>query len=212
MAQDRIKFAPTNESPEAGIAKAEKRLSARTNVRNLHPIVPIQKRNIPLNGCRKLGVIAGVSSSHATVGDLQFNLGVSCHVSKKRGHVLNRVRTNDKSPVSGFRHGLPGKVERLAHILCGLKASNRKPLETPAMAAASVPFQKLKLLTGAYPSLSQLSSGTQTAPDWPESRQPGVQCRLLESPKRKCRPHRKRRACRPRFSWRRGPNPVVKHE
>ena len=34
------------------------------------------------------------------------------------------------------------------------------------MAAASVPFQKLKLLTGAYPSLSQLSSGTQTAPDW----------------------------------------------
>jgi hypothetical protein len=47
VTEDRIKVVPPNESPEAGIAKAEKRLGARTNIRNLDPIVTIQKRNIP---------------------------------------------------------------------------------------------------------------------------------------------------------------------
>jgi hypothetical protein len=140
VAEDRIKVVPPNESPEAGIAKAEKRFRSCPNVRNLHPIIAIQKRNIPLNGCCKIGVIAGVSSSQATVGDLQIDLGVLCHPPKKRRHVLNRVRTNDESPVSGFRHVLPGKVERLAHItLCGLKAPYRKLMEILATTAAAVP-------------------------------------------------------------------------
>ena len=50
VTEDPMKVAPPNQSPEAGIAKAEKRLGARTNVRNLDQIVAIQKRNIPLNG------------------------------------------------------------------------------------------------------------------------------------------------------------------
>jgi hypothetical protein len=114
VAQNCIEVVPPNESPEAGITKAEKRFGTRTNVRNLHPIVAVQKRNIPLNGCCKIGIISGVSASQATVGDLQIDLGVLCHLPKHRRHVLNRVRTNDESPVSGFRHVLPGEVERLA--------------------------------------------------------------------------------------------------
>ena len=129
MTEDRIKVVPLNEPPEAGIAKAEKLLGARTNVRNLDPIVAIQKRNIPLNSCCKIGVVAGVSSSQATVGDVQINLGVLCHPPKQRGHVLNGVRTDDESPVSRFRHVLSGRVVSLAHIVCGLRhriASNCK--------------------------------------------------------------------------------------
>ncbi len=91
MAEDRIKLAPSNESPEARIAKAEKRFGARTHVGNLHPIVAIQERNIPLNGCCKIGIISGVSASQGTVGNLQIDLGMSSHPPKKRGHVLNRM-------------------------------------------------------------------------------------------------------------------------
>src|ERR1700731_2686127 len=99
MAEDRIKVVPSNESPEAGIAESEKRLGACSNVRNLDPIVAIQKRNIPLNGCCKFGVMGGVSSSQATVGDLKINLGVLRHPPKQRGHILNGVRTDYKDPV-----------------------------------------------------------------------------------------------------------------
>jgi len=99
VTEDSIKVVPPNESPEAGIAESEKRLGARSNVRNLDPIVAIQKRNIPLNGCCKLGVVAGVGSPQATVGDLQIDLGVLCHPPEQRGHILNGVRTDDKNPV-----------------------------------------------------------------------------------------------------------------
>ena len=91
MAEDRIKVVPPNESPKAGIAKAEKRFGARTNVGNLHPTVAVQKRNIPLNGHCKIGVIVGVSASQGTVGNLQIDLGMLSHPPKKRGHVLNRM-------------------------------------------------------------------------------------------------------------------------
>jgi hypothetical protein len=91
VAEDRIKVVPPNESPEAGIAEAEKRLGARTNVRNLHPIVAIQKRNIPLKGCRKFWIISRVSASQGTVRDLQIDLGMLSHPPKKRGHVLHRM-------------------------------------------------------------------------------------------------------------------------
>jgi hypothetical protein len=85
---------------------------------------------------------------------LQIDLRVLCHPTKQRGHVLNRVRTNDKSPVSGFKHVLPGKVESLAHItLCGLKAPYRKPLDIPATARPAVPSEKLEIRTGTYLSL-----------------------------------------------------------
>jgi hypothetical protein len=83
VAEDRIKVVPPNESPEAGIAKAEKRFGARTKVRNLHPIVAIQKRNIPLDSCCKIGVVARVSSLQATIGDVQINLGMLCHPPKQ---------------------------------------------------------------------------------------------------------------------------------
>jgi hypothetical protein len=86
VTEDRIKVVPPNESPEAGIAKAEKRLGARTNVMNLDPIVAIHNRNIPLNGCCKFGVMAEVSSPQATVGDLQINLEVLGHPPKQWGH------------------------------------------------------------------------------------------------------------------------------
>jgi len=121
VTEDRIKVVPPNESPEAGIAKAEKRFGARTNVGNLYPIVAIQERNIPLNGCCKIGIISGVSASQGTVGNLQIDLGMLCHPPKQRGHVLNGVRTNDESPVSKFRHVLPGKGVSLANIVCGLR-------------------------------------------------------------------------------------------
>src|SRR6266481_7915233 len=135
VAEDRIKVVSPNESPEAGIAESEKRLGACSNVRNLDPIVAIQKRNIPLNGCCKIGVIVGVSASKRTVGNLQIDLRVLCHPSKQRRHVLNRVRTNDESSISEFRHNLSGDAERLAHtILCGLRAPNRKPLDIAARA------------------------------------------------------------------------------
>ena len=91
MAEDRVKAAPPNDSPEAGIAKAEKRFGARTNIGNLHPIVAVKKRNIPLNGCCKIGIINGVNASQGTVGDLQVDLAVLSHPSKKRGHVLHRM-------------------------------------------------------------------------------------------------------------------------
>ena len=139
MTEDSIKVVPPNDSPEAGIAKAEKRLSARTNVRNLDPIVAIQKGNIPLNGRRKIGVMVGLSSSQTTVGNLQIDLRMLCHLPKKRRHVLNGVRANDESPVSGFRHVLPGRVERFAHIVRGLKhriASNWKYDDDACSAAA----------------------------------------------------------------------------
>jgi hypothetical protein len=109
---------------------AEKPLGARTNVRNLDRNVAIQKRHIPLNGCCKFGVIAEVSSPQATVRDSHANLRLLGHPPKQRGNVLkNWVRTDDESQVSRVSHGVPAKVERLAHILCGLKGANRKPLE-----------------------------------------------------------------------------------
>ena len=154
MAEDRIKVVPPNESPEAGIAEAEKRFGARTKVRNLRPIVTVQEGDIPLNGRCKIGIISGVSASQGTVGDLKIDLRMLSHPPKKRGHVLNGVRTNGEYPVSGFRHVLPGKVERLAHItLCGLKAPNRKPLYIPPSAGVAVPCQKLEIRTGTYLSL-----------------------------------------------------------
>jgi len=91
VAKDRIKVAAPNESPEIRIAKAEKRFGARTNVGNLHPIVAVKKRNIPLNGCCKIGIISGVSASQGTVGNLQIDLGMLSHPPKKWGHVLNRM-------------------------------------------------------------------------------------------------------------------------
>jgi hypothetical protein len=91
VAEDRVKAAPPNDSPEAGIAKAEKRFGTCANVRNLHPIVAVKKRNIPLNGCCKIGIISGVSASQGTVGNLQIDLGMLSHPPKKRGHVLNRM-------------------------------------------------------------------------------------------------------------------------
>ena len=57
----------------------------------IYPIVAVQKRNIPLNGCCKIGIINGVNASQGTVGDLQVDLAVLSHPSKKRGHVLHRM-------------------------------------------------------------------------------------------------------------------------
>jgi hypothetical protein len=88
-----------NQPPETGIAKAEKRFGVCTDVRSLHPIAAIQKRNIPLNCRCKFGVIARVSSSQGAVRDLQVYLRVGCHPPKKRRHVLNGVRTNDRNSV-----------------------------------------------------------------------------------------------------------------
>jgi len=116
VTEDRIKVVPPNEPPEARIAKAEKRFGARTNVRNLHPIVAAQKRNIPLNGRCKIGVIAGVSASQGTVGNLKINPGVLCHPPNQRGHILNGVRTDDKNPVWRFGHVLPLRLNKLADI------------------------------------------------------------------------------------------------
>jgi hypothetical protein len=116
VTEDRIKVVPPNDSPEAGIAKAEKRFGVCTNIRNLHPIVAIQKRNIPLNGCVKIGVVAGVSSPQTTVGDLQIDLGVFGHPPQQRGHILNGVRTDNKNPVGSFGHVLPRKLSKLADI------------------------------------------------------------------------------------------------
>jgi hypothetical protein len=40
-----------------GIARAENRSGPRSNVRDLHPILAVKKKNIPLNGCCKFWAI-----------------------------------------------------------------------------------------------------------------------------------------------------------
>src|SRR5207244_11116613 len=122
--------------PEVRIAKAEKRFGAHTNIGNLYPIVAVQKRNIPLNGRCKIGIISGLSASQGTVGNLQIDPRVLCHLPKKMRHVLNRVGTNDESPVSGFRHVLSGNVERLAHIIYIVRI---KGTESQAVGHSNIP-------------------------------------------------------------------------
>jgi hypothetical protein len=123
------KFQLRRMPPGGRLPLSRLRLARERNAGSICLDFPIGAYSSIINLCRL----------QATVGDLQIDLGGIMPSAEEEGACTERDATNDESPVSGFKHGSPGKIERLAHILSGIKAANRKPLEILGTAAAAVP-------------------------------------------------------------------------